>query len=197
MNDPKLQKLIEDKYAPFFEGYNFGTKEYSKIILEGLEKVVCGYWNGLSLQNILLEMKFTELRSEGNVTVLTKAGLDELVMLRMAEIKDAEITELNNHIEKLKLHIPTMSEESAEYRAHKWQEAAHAEREQTNKFWQQIQKRDEMIARLENILKSFDVARVMAGPEDAESYIHNHEIIHRDLKQTLSDLAKFREVRNE
>lgn len=67
-----------------------------------------------------------------------EAGLNDGFAAR-DEMAEKEIAELKEQIEKLKLHIPTMSEESAEYRAHKWQESAHAEREQVNTFWKENQ----------------------------------------------------------
>jgi cell division septum initiation protein DivIVA len=44
---------------------------------------------------------------------------------------------LKAEVERLKLHIPTMSKDEAEYRAHKWQESAHAERENVLKLWEE------------------------------------------------------------
>ena len=84
-----------EKYAQYFEGYNFGTKDYPKLILEGLEKVAMGYYNGHSLDNILLEMEFMENR--GKFRVLTAKGKDELIALGSsahAKLQDEKVGKL-------------------------------------------------------------------------------------------------------
>ncbi len=62
-------------------------------------------------------------------TMVTKEAYDQLA---------SELAEAKAEIERLKLHIPTMSDDEAEYRAHNWQKVAYQEREQVNKFWQII-----------------------------------------------------------
>jgi hypothetical protein len=64
-------RLITDQQLEkAFEGTNFGSKEYYKILREGLLKVACQYWNGHTLTQILIMLK---LRHK-NQNRLTDAG---------------------------------------------------------------------------------------------------------------------------
>lgn len=65
-------------FAPAFNGTNFGTTEYSKLIEEGLMKVACGYWNGYTLQTILNLLGYTEQVGNAHHWVLTHKGQEIL-----------------------------------------------------------------------------------------------------------------------
>lgn len=41
-----------------FKGTNFGSTNYNDIVREGLLKVVCHYWNGHTLTNILISLGY-------------------------------------------------------------------------------------------------------------------------------------------
>ena len=49
--------MTKEQLEKAFEGTNFGSKEYDKILREGLLKVACHYWNGHTLTQILIMLK--------------------------------------------------------------------------------------------------------------------------------------------
>jgi hypothetical protein len=62
--------MTNEFFEPAFKGTNFGSKEYLRIVREGLLKVACHYWNGHTLTNILIGLGYrqkddNELTNEG------------------------------------------------------------------------------------------------------------------------------------
>lgn len=66
--------LTNQQLEKAFAGRNFGTNNYAELLLEGLKKVATGYHNGMTMQNIMVEMKLAE-RREKDFLVLTDLGL--------------------------------------------------------------------------------------------------------------------------
>lgn len=82
MSEQKEVKSYEQchaEYAKAFVGTDFGSTDYPKLVLGGLQKVACGWANGRTMEIILLEMGLIERRRDD--LVLTDAGLAEMYAL--------------------------------------------------------------------------------------------------------------------
>lgn len=70
------------EFAEAFKGTNFGTTDYDKLILEALEKVACGYHNGMTISTIIETLELVEFRDGGTAVVLSDAGLEKMYELK-------------------------------------------------------------------------------------------------------------------
>lgn len=66
------------EYAPHFNGTNFGTRDFVDLIYEGLQKVVCGWWTGHTLQCIMRDMGFICINDHEGSQTITQKGQQEL-----------------------------------------------------------------------------------------------------------------------
>ncbi len=64
-------------FEKYFEGTDFGQKDYANMVHEGLMKVACGYHNGLTMENILIKLGYikVERNSADKLTVEGKMYL--------------------------------------------------------------------------------------------------------------------------
>lgn len=69
--------MDDNYYEPYFKGTNFGSKEYTRIVREGMLKVACGYYNGGTLERILEELGY----KNKNENTLTDKGQRDLYQL--------------------------------------------------------------------------------------------------------------------
>lgn len=87
MEEKQLYTLLDfhEAYEAAFKNTDFGSMEYPRLILGGLQKVAQGYWNGRTMQMILLELKLIMKKNTGTSPdpdyVLTEKGLDHLIAL--------------------------------------------------------------------------------------------------------------------
>lgn len=72
------------QFTEAFKGTNFGTTDLDAVILEGLEKVACGYHNGRTLTRILDDLELISYRDGGTVIVLSDSGLQMMYDLKGA-----------------------------------------------------------------------------------------------------------------
>ena len=62
----------DNKYfEPYFKGTNFGSIDYSDLVMDALLKVACGYYNGATISRILIDADLVELKGKKKVRHLT------------------------------------------------------------------------------------------------------------------------------
>jgi hypothetical protein len=78
----------------------------------------------------------------GKVTTNSLMSSEAVPVIELSayDIQAKRIAELEAYTKQLKLHIPTMSKEEAEYQAHNWRQAAHHAKEESCKFFADIQR---------------------------------------------------------
>lgn len=77
-----MKQVLDDKFFEiYFIGTNFGTTKYSDLILEGLLKVSCCYYNGMTLDGILLNYNLITITGKKNLRKLTSKGCKYLYQL--------------------------------------------------------------------------------------------------------------------
>jgi hypothetical protein len=72
--------LTDEEMAQAFSGTNFGSVDYAGLIREALLKIVCDYYNGHTIERILVDLNLSK-RVYPNYRVLTARGKKELYRL--------------------------------------------------------------------------------------------------------------------
>lgn len=57
--------LDNEYFKPYFANSYFGSTNYAELIQEGLMKVVCGYHNGMTMSNILINNGLVKVNAKG------------------------------------------------------------------------------------------------------------------------------------